>query len=345
MARLSRFASPMNMEKPLSGNSVPPEDSPSDVAVYLIRSAVLAPSSHNTQPWRFRMAGRGVDLMADPTRALPVNDPQGRELRISCGCALMNLRVAAAARGLPLRVRPLPDDADPDCLASIQWSDTPVGVEQPLAGLFPALPQRRTTRKPFAEDLLPDTFQQDLEEAASKEDAVVQFMGKRELREKLAGLVAEGDTAQWSNPAWRHELASWMLPASARQGLTVPAPVAPLMRFFVRRFNFGRAVGNGDASLAIRAPSLAVLATEQDTPDAWLRAGQGLQRVLLEACLKGVQAGYLNQPVQVEELRPRLRALLGEDLYPQLLIRFGRPRSGLPPSPRRPAEDVIQPPP
>ncbi|WP_229440580.1 hypothetical protein [Massilia sp. BSC265] len=57
---------------------------------------MLAPSSHNTQPWLFRMAESSIDLFADRTRALPVNDPDDRELTISCGCALMHLRIAAA---------------------------------------------------------------------------------------------------------------------------------------------------------------------------------------------------------------------------------------------------------
>ena len=80
----------------------------------LVQAAALAPSSHNTQPWRFRLDGRTVDVLADRTRALPINDPHDRELTISCGCALFNLRVAAAAVGLEARVDVLPDAADDD---------------------------------------------------------------------------------------------------------------------------------------------------------------------------------------------------------------------------------------
>jgi len=59
----------------------------------LLDAAILAPSSHNTQPWRFAVRERTIDLYADRTRALPVNDPDDRELTISrCGC----IRVDAA---------------------------------------------------------------------------------------------------------------------------------------------------------------------------------------------------------------------------------------------------------
>jgi len=82
----------------------------------LIQKAVRAPSSHNTQPWIFHVAESAINLYADRTRALPVNDPDDRELTISCGCALMNLRVAAAAEGLDVRL-----EASPIRLSRIGW--------------------------------------------------------------------------------------------------------------------------------------------------------------------------------------------------------------------------------
>ena len=74
----------------------------------LVGEAILSPSSHNTQPWRFRTSDTAIDVFADRTRALPVNDPEDRELTISCGCALFNLRAAAAAHGLGVTVTLLP---------------------------------------------------------------------------------------------------------------------------------------------------------------------------------------------------------------------------------------------
>ena len=87
-------------------------------SVALLRR-VLAPSSHNTQPWWFRVGEDTVELFADRTRSLPVNDPFDRELTISCGAALTNLVVAARAGSLEPQVDVLPDPGEPDLLARV----------------------------------------------------------------------------------------------------------------------------------------------------------------------------------------------------------------------------------
>src|SRR5690242_14591323 len=57
------------------------------------QQAVLAPSVHNTQPWRLHADEHTLDLFIDPERQLRVLDPRGRQMMISAGCALMNIRV------------------------------------------------------------------------------------------------------------------------------------------------------------------------------------------------------------------------------------------------------------
>ena len=98
----------------------------------LLKYAVLAPSSHNTQPWRFKVADNTVSLYADRARALPANDPDDRELTISCGCALMNLRVAAAHEGLGVTYEITPDPDDEDLLAVISFSKADTSTLIPM---------------------------------------------------------------------------------------------------------------------------------------------------------------------------------------------------------------------
>lgn len=77
-----------------------PADAPvADRARFCLRYAILAPSSHNAQPWRFRVDGNVVHVAADESRWLEVADPDRRELFVSLGCAVENLVVAAEEFG------------------------------------------------------------------------------------------------------------------------------------------------------------------------------------------------------------------------------------------------------
>ncbi len=67
----------------------------------LIRYATLAPNGHNTQPWRFRLGERRIDILPDFSRRTPVVDPDDHHLFVSLGGAAENLALAGAARGRP----------------------------------------------------------------------------------------------------------------------------------------------------------------------------------------------------------------------------------------------------
>jgi nitroreductase len=311
-------------------------------AMAMLQAAVRAPSSHNTQPWRFRAHAGAVELRADRTRALPVNDPHDRELTISCGCALFNLRVAAAAAALPLHVRVLPDAHDEDLLATVEVAPSHP-VPSHLAVLADMVGVRRTYRRAFAEQPVGAAETAMLVAVAPREQAWLHEIAGEELRHRVAALVAEGDAIQWANPSWRRELAAWMHPSRRGDGLALPELAVPIAQAVVRTFDMGHGVGARDHELADASPLLAVLGTDRDAPDAWLAAGQALQHVLLLACGLGLQASYLNQPIQIASLRPRLQELLGRDGFAQVLLRIGHPGQAVPATPRRRLTDTIDP--
>jgi hypothetical protein len=307
----------------------------------LVNAASLAPSSHNTQPWLFRVDGNAIDVLADRTRALPVNDPDDRELTISCGGALLNLRVAAAFAGLAAEVQVLPEAADTDLLARVLLG--PALAPLADAALSDAIAQRRTYRERFAATPIDASASKALIEAASAEGATLTVLGTSDQRHAAAALVAEGDAVQWANPSWRRELAAWMHPRRRGDGLSLPALAIPVAQLVVRTFDMGHGVGAKDRQLADESPLLAVLSTEGDSAGDWMAAGQALERLLLVAVQLALQASYLNQPIQVPALRATLQQLTGRPSHAQLLLRLGCPTRAIAAAPRRPLADVLVP--
>ncbi|MBX3724830.1 MAG: hypothetical protein KF823_02830 [Xanthomonadales bacterium] len=158
-------------------------------AGWLIGRAILAPSSHNTQPWRFRVSPSSIELRADCRYALPVNDPAGRELVISCACALTNLRIAAAGRGLAIRVALLPETDDPDLLARVTIDDG-AATDLDEEGLAGYIQDRHTWRRRFAPDPVDGTVVQALLDAAASEGTRLQPLVGESIRRDIATIAA-----------------------------------------------------------------------------------------------------------------------------------------------------------
>src|SRR5690348_1447918 len=95
----------------------PRNGSQRDKLLFLLNYAVLAPSVLGTEPWRFHVSDNSVLLRADLDRKLPVTDPKGRELLISCGAALLTLRIAAASFEQDLAVTIFPDEGRSELVA------------------------------------------------------------------------------------------------------------------------------------------------------------------------------------------------------------------------------------
>ena len=296
---------------------------------FLLRYAILAPSNHNSQPWVFTIRENQIELYADRSRHLHFTDPEGRQMVISCGCALHHLRVAGMHFGLRLAHEILPDPDDPDLLArvGICGSCFPGDTNE---GLFEAIPKRRTNRQLFRDDALPHGLEGELSAVAAEHGAWLGFAKGREDREQIADLVAEGDRLQWANKRFRLELAAWTHPSSAPAGDGIPgyamgsgdllSLAGPMV---IRTFDLGDGQAAKDRDIARYSPALGVLGTAGDAPVDWLAAGQALSHVLLLARQHDVYASFLNQPVESPQLRSRLAAAIGRADQPQMLLRLG----------------------
>ncbi len=327
------------------------ERSQSDKLRFLLNYAVLAPSGHNTQPWLFRVGEDWVEIHADKSRALPVIDPGHRELIMSCGAALLNLRLALRHFGYQPRIELLPDSVQPDLMARVLVGDNAAATAEEDS-LFAMIPHRRTNRQAFADRPVPPSLLAELQAAASAEGAWLHIVESAAARRLVADLITVGDYLQGKDLEFRRELEACIRPArsSEREGIPTyalgeggaPAYVAPLSASGHLSVS-GHSDGAEDSQVAAGLPVLAVMGTEANHPRDWLLAGQALERVLLRARADEVWASFLNHPVEVAGLWPELRGITGRGGFPQFLLRFGYAAdSAVPqPTPRRTVDEVI----
>ena len=117
----------------------------------VVELAGLAPSVHNSQPWRFAAdAGPRLSLYAGTGRRLAAADPDGREMMISCGAALFSVRLALRSLGYIPETTVLPDPGQPTLVAQVSWRERAAAdeFERRLSGqLLPGGPTAaRSTR-------------------------------------------------------------------------------------------------------------------------------------------------------------------------------------------------------
>jgi hypothetical protein len=300
--------------------------------------ATLAPSVHNTQPWRFDLSPDGLDVFADPSRQLRALDPTGRQLIISCGSAVFNARVSLAAAGLDARVERLPDPAHANLLARITAVDRLGGQVDSISFLEPAIELRQTNRRQFSDDKVPVELLDSLVAAASAEHSDLLVVAREDDRLALTVLSQRADAIQNTDPAYRAELRAWTTDDDNRTD-GVPVQAVPHVdgsahdEIPIRDFD-----GLGSGSLPAETHSshrqcLLLLGSSGDGPADWLRAGEALERVLLEITRRGFAASPLTQVVEVPSTRAALRNALGLTMYPHVLLRVGR--APLTPSTRR----------
>ena len=289
--------------------------------------ATLAPSVHNTQPWRFVLRPGVLDVYSDRGRQLLVLDPTGRQLHLSVGCAVFNARVSMAASGVGAAVRRVPDPAQPSLLATIEIGDGP--VDRGLTALDPVIGLRQTNRRRFASGEVPPEVVSTLVAAAEREGAVLYPVVIEDDRMALARLVQRADSAEIADPAYRAELRAWTTTDPDRRD-GVRALVVPHVDGTagddvpIRDFD---SQGNGGLPAQTRSgreQCLLILGTSTDRPAAWLRAGEALERVWLEATRAGYVASLFSQPVEVAAVRAQLRTDLRLGMQPHMVIRVGR---------------------
>jgi nitroreductase len=311
----------------------------------LLKYAILAPSSHNCQPWLFELGADYVDLFADRSRSLPVTDPFDRQLHMGCGAALLNLRAAVRRFGNAEIVELLPNADDPNHLARVRLGET-VAPTAKDRRLFDAIPMRHTNRKRFEIRPVSHLIFKELAAEAEREGA---WLVRLHPDDKLhaAEVISRADHEQFRDPAFRRELSRWLIRAGSRRrdgipcrsrGFAGPRGLAPAL--IVRTFDRGDTEAERDRELAVGSPLLVMLGTPADTRADWLRAGQALQRVLLAARAHGISASFLNQAVEREHMRSELSEIADRDGLPQLVLRmgYGPEVSAVP---RRPVSDVL----
>jgi len=310
----------------------------------LIRYATLAANGHNTQPWRFRVTERRVEILPDLLRRTPAVDPDDHHLFASLGCAVENLSLAAGARGRPGDIR-----FDPAKDGAVVFAFDGAATE--LSPMFDAIPRRQSTRAEYDGKPIGAAELRTLATAAAIPGVDLALITDRTQMDRVRDLVLSGNSTQIADAAFVRELKTWLrfsphqaiemgdgLFSATTGNPVLPAWLGPSLFDMVFKAD---AENDKYAAQIQSSAGIAVFVSARDYKEHWVRAGRACQRFALQATALGLKHAFINQPVEVASLRPDLAALVGlPGRRPDIVMRFGY-GAALPYSARRPVDAVL----
>ncbi len=314
---------------------------------FLIGYGILAPSTHNTQPWLFSyLPPNQLSIKPDWSRALPHSDTASRGLFMSLGCCLLNILVAAEYFGwlakYEIRGRSMQE-------ITVELTFHPLNVghrNSELAKLFPAIANRQSHKLAFEAGTIDPEVARQISEL-SWGDARVALTTDSATIQQLAAIHQESTLSFATNRRFSREIASWMRPSFTKRhdgmpgftfGLTPPQSVIAKTVTSLTPVA-SKMVAKRDFATLSHAPALGLIMAETNHPASWINAGLLYEQVGLLATLNGL--GLAPKAAALEAGNsPSLAKLFSATLDPQLYFGLGHVDGNVRHSPRKSLERI-----
>lgn len=269
----------------------------------IIEAGTRAPSGDNCQPWRFQVADNRIDLFDVPERDTSLYNYKQRASLVAHGACIENMLIAAGHFGFATQVHYFPEPGNDLHVARITLSQTDIRHDL----LYSAIPERTINRKKYTGADLSHEQSESLTSAGQgvSETKLVLHMDKHHIS-VAADVAGFSDRLVFENPSlhgflfdhirWSPEQA-----LQSRDGMDILtlelAPqdrlFFPILKYFafvrfIARFGATKLIAANAHKLMMSASAIGIISIEDNTPEAWIRAGRLLERVWLEATRLGL---------------------------------------------------------
>ena len=276
--------------------------------VKIVKSANLAPSGGNSQPWIWVFDKKGVlHLFQNKSLSKTLLDYKSTGSLLAFGAALENIRLASAEMGVAVEITYTINQFEEDYIAQIRFvSKSKEKILVPYGELSSGIALRCTNRKNGPKQVLSEEKLNDLKNIGIASDVFVEELSQQKDLVKLASVIGAMDRYRllhdqgyedfMNEIRWSHEeaktsgdgidIATLELDKSARAAMGLVRD-SETVKFF-RKYDLGYGLASISDETVLSSSAVLMLETEDYSPAAILNAGVALQRIWLKANMIGI---------------------------------------------------------
>lgn len=323
----------------LSDSQFPDNGNLSEQIKFLLRYAILAPSTHNIQPWLFKVGKDFCELYLNSELYLPEGDKNKRNAHISLGCCLENLIIAGKYYGIYDR-HEYSDDFDNTLVAKVYFKKGLLS-EKELKKYIEAIKNRVNARGPFLPKDIDEKILNSFVSASKNYEVDTEFITDKSKISKIAEITEKAMSYAHSSPAFRQEMSLYINNSLSpkKQGMHgysmgVPFLVSFFLPKIVKHFNTGRVLGKLNYKSISSAPMIAVISAEADSKIGLLETGRMAQSIMLQANINGLKSSVYIAGVEMGDFYKQFSGLLQSQKRPQFMLCVGYMAGKYKPTPR-----------
>ncbi|MBI4159981.1 hypothetical protein HY504_02345, partial [Candidatus Wolfebacteria bacterium] len=167
-------------------------------------------------------------------------------------------------------------------------------------------------------------------------------------REAMSEVVLDAMIEAMEDKDFRRELSYYIKPSTTRSPvgmpgstINIPLPLSYVASTVIRNLNTGRFQRKQDEPLLKKfTPLFIIIATEDDSPEAWIETGRIYERIALESARRNISTHPMAAAIQIGNFYKELQRLLETSYRPQMFFRMGFAKTQPPHSPRLTPTDV-----
>lgn len=303
----------------------PKHGSIEDQLIFLLHYAILAPSSHNCQPWSFSVKNNTISIFTEPKRGLPVSDPEELLAHIAIGCAIENVNIAASFFGFDMRIDYFPNNNGLNCVVDLNFKKSSEVFITNNHRIF-SIPKRCSNRNPYQDRMPEQQFLNSLSNLSS-ENTQISVITTQLMRNQIADLIVHWRLSLFDNRSFRQELSKYKrnnfsAAYTGMPGFTMGfSNLASLFTpFLVKHFNVTKLTKVKDLLLLKhQTPVFVIISSIDNTRQNALKVGQIFERCIIEAENRNIQTSISAIPKN----NAVLQSILQTKFYPQIFFRLG----------------------